>query len=250
MAPAPEYLRSVELIWLAWLAGLLVLLALTRKMLRDRRAGGLKRLVLDEDGAAYSISYVMVFPLYLLLVCLVVEATLLLVVKLGTMYAAYAGGRSAVVWLSADPDRADDRCHRAAVQALAPFASSSDVHAEGFAPPRRPGEEYRYALAYKAHTLNSGKASAGYLTAKYRYAARATTVKIDRSSEKWDADVTIAVTYHAPLRVPGVSLILGRPAPWPGARFRTYPIESRITLRNEAPKNDNQTLGVDYYDRD
>ena len=61
----------------------------------------MRRLANDEDGAAYTLSYVMVIPVYALLICLIIESVLMLTAKLGTVYAAYAAARTASVWSSA-----------------------------------------------------------------------------------------------------------------------------------------------------
>ena len=61
----------------------------------------LRRLAVEEDGAAYTLSYVMVIPVYALLICLIIETCLMLTAKLGTVYAGYAAARSASVWSSA-----------------------------------------------------------------------------------------------------------------------------------------------------
>ena len=57
----------------------------------------LRRLASDEDGAAYTLSYVMVIPLYALLICLIIESVLMMTAKLGTVYSAYAAARTASV---------------------------------------------------------------------------------------------------------------------------------------------------------
>ncbi len=50
----------------------------------------LQKLNRGEEGGAYTLSYVMVIPLLMLLVCAIVETTLMMSAKLGTVYAAYA----------------------------------------------------------------------------------------------------------------------------------------------------------------
>ncbi len=61
----------------------------------------MRQLVFDEDGAAYTLSYVMVIPVYALLICLIIESVLMMTAKLGTVYAAFAAARTASVWSSA-----------------------------------------------------------------------------------------------------------------------------------------------------
>ena len=100
-----------------------------RPMVSTAIAGSM-RLVRDEEGGAYTLSYVMVVPIIMLLMCLIVETTLMLSAKLGTVYAAFAGARVASVWSSAaDWDRAEQRIEQAAIKAFVPFASGSSTGA-------------------------------------------------------------------------------------------------------------------------
>src|SRR5262249_27699755 len=127
-----EITQSVEAIWLIWLLGLLLLgWGFVRACRRASwRWPAWRALHSDEEGASYTLSYVITIPIYFLLVCVVFESTLLLHAKLGTMYAAYAGARSAVVWQSAEPaSLRQDRPRQAVFTALAPFASPSPQHA-------------------------------------------------------------------------------------------------------------------------
>ena len=67
---------------------------------RCRAWGSLRRFAHDEEGAAYSLSFVMVIPIYGALDVLDHRRTLILTAKLGTVYAAYAAARTASVWSS------------------------------------------------------------------------------------------------------------------------------------------------------
>ncbi len=128
-----EIFRGVEIIWVIWLVGVLVLLhGLTRIRIADRRPK-LAELVQCERGASYSLAYIFVVPVYLLFLCVVFESSMLLVAKVGTMYAAHAGARSAVVWQSADHKNGksvrSERIRQSIRVAMAPFVSNrkSDV---------------------------------------------------------------------------------------------------------------------------
>ena len=65
-----------------------------------RRRSGLVRFLRDEEGAAYSLSFVMVIPIFALMICLIIEGALIMTAKLGTVYAAFAAARTASVWSS------------------------------------------------------------------------------------------------------------------------------------------------------
>src|SRR5262245_56396176 len=95
----------------------------------------MRHLALDEDGAAYTLSYVMVIPMYALLMCTIVEMALMLTAKLGTVYAAYAAARSASVWSSATEwEKAQEKAKTAAVQAMVPFSSGTQSIIQSAAP--------------------------------------------------------------------------------------------------------------------
>src|SRR6185503_19043092 len=84
----------------------------------------LRRLAIDEDGAAYTLSYVMVIPMYAILMCLIMETVTMLTVKLGTVYSAFAAARTASVWSSATTwDKTLVKAQDAASKAIVPFAS-------------------------------------------------------------------------------------------------------------------------------
>src|SRR6188768_3186348 len=86
----------------------------------------LRRLVADEDGAAYTLSYVMVIPVYALFICMMIESVLFLTAKLGTVYSAFAAARTASVWSSATTwDKAMEKAQLAAVRSMTPFASGT-----------------------------------------------------------------------------------------------------------------------------
>jgi len=237
-----EIFRSVEDVWVLWAAAALALTALARG---PRRAGGWRRLLESEDGAAYSLVYVMTFPIYMMLVCLVIQSTLILVVKMGTVYAAFAAARAAVVWGPAEPPMGLEKARLAAVGAMAPFASSSSSHAAGAgvsgasSPAAR-----RYFEAYRRYSR--GPATANYLISKYRFAERATEVSPGATPARPGDDLTVEMTYEMPLVIPGAGRILGHRAPWPAARFWTRRIASSATLTDETPAGPDQTLGIDY----
>ena len=258
MVPVAEYFRSVEHVWLLWLVAVAGLAVLTIRLLRGCRWGDWKALLLEEDGAAYSLSYVLTFPFYLYFVCLVIETTMFLVVKTGTVYAAYAGARANIVWRTTparpgdagDRDalrrEADRRTQQAAVNAMAAFASSSSLHARGAGVVGTSSPEARaFVEAYRRYDPG-GSATPSYLAAKYRFAEKATAVVITPDDPAADGDITVTVTYEMPLHIPGIGRILGQRPSWPGARFRTVLVSSSATLQNEAPKNRRQSVGINY----
>jgi hypothetical protein len=197
----------------------------------------LLRLAREEEGGAYTLSYVMVVPVITLLMCLIVESALMLSAKLGTVYAAYVGARVATVWSSAaNWERAEERIEQAAVRAFVPFASGGSSRDDG-------GEANVARFVESYRTYADRPVADAYVSRKYQNAAAAVTVRTDGPPPAWDAAITVTVRYEYPFRVPGIGRLLGEKGANGGYHF---PVASRITLQNEGPQNDSQDLGIGY----
>jgi hypothetical protein len=234
---------SVEDVWILWLASVAGLALLTCRMLKRLRLRDLRRLARSEHGVSYTLTYVMVFPLYVFLVCLVVEATLILVVKMGTVYGAYAAARSRIVWQPANPSVADKKMHAAAVHAMTPFASSNPQHFKKIGATDQSANGARdYALAYNKYANKSRDPD--YLIAKFSYAHKATHVHATPAAPNQpNSPITVKLTYRMPLHVPGVTRFLANNAQ---DDFPTRAITSSATIPNEAPDNPTRKLGIEY----
>jgi Flp pilus assembly protein TadG len=244
MPPPSEYLRSVEWIAVTWLLSSVALVVLTARAWRSWRRRSLRRLARGEHGAAYSLAYVLTFPLYVYLVALVVESSILLVVKAGTVYGAYAAARSAIVYRSQGVPRANEKARLAAVNAMAPFASSSDLHADGVDRSKQGAADDFARQARKFVQLKG--ASPGYLPAKYLYADKAVRVSVSKDDEKKpDGLVRVRLTYQAPTFVAGIGRIFGSRSAKGGAYY-TVPIVTEVSLPDEAPRSESGKLGIDH----
>src|SRR5262245_14462684 len=131
-----------------WVIGVAVLLRATLGGLARFRFPSLAALHRDDDGLSYSLSYVLVAPIYLAFMCMVFASSMLLLAKIGTMYAAHAGARSAAVWQSAQPASVrQERVEQSVLTAMAPYVSASarDLATAPGAPPAsaaRQGAEF------------------------------------------------------------------------------------------------------------
>lgn len=196
-------------------------------------------LMRDEDGGAYTLSYVMVIPVLMLLICLIVETTLMMSAKLGTVYAAYSGARAASVWSSAAAgwSQAERHIEAAAVQSFVPFASGSSLGNEGGS-----GEDVEsYVRAYEAF---AGKpVSNSYVEAKYRNAKALLSITTSGRPSRWDSEITVKVAYRFPFQVPGIGRLIGEKGA--GGHYY-YPLESEVSLPNDGPQNEEQHLGIGY----
>ena len=196
-----------------------------------------RRLHRDECGGAYTLSYVMVIPFLMLIICLIVESCLMLSAKLGTVYAAYAGARAASVWSSAtDWNQAQDRIEKAAIQAMVPFASGS---ASNSGSPPEFAEEYQ--TAYDSWATNP--VSANYVRSKLANAASQLTVRVVDRPARWDSDIEVKVKYNFPFHVPGVGQLLGQAS---GSGGYVFPLTSTAIVPNDGPQNATQDLGIGY----
>ena len=240
--PWLELFRSVELVWALWLASLsgLALLAVAAGRLRAARP--LRDLPPCQIGAAYTLGYVITLPLFALLVCLVVDMSLILTAKVGTVYAAFAAGRSAVVWMpsGAGPQAARNKARTAAAMAMTPFASGARAHQ----PTSGSAASFGPALVAAHRTFAAKPAGDDYLLRKARYAQWATEVQL-AGGDRADRDLTVTIDYRAPFHLPGIGLLLGAKASAGGPR--TWNIRTVVTLESHAPigPNGDRTTPVD-----
>jgi hypothetical protein len=261
MGGLSEWTRGVEWVCAAWLLGVLVLLRGVQLAARRVRPGRLRDLAHGEDGVSYTLAYVLVIPFYLAFLSLVFETTMLLVAKIGTLYAAHAGARSAVVWVSARPAGLwSERVEQSIRSAMAPFVSARarEIATARRLPPiaatRQAGE---FVLAYKYYvglgavrsgggpSGTRGDAPAEYWIRKYLNAAARTRFQVQGDPSQPGGPITVTVTYSAPMLIPGLNRFFSQGPRWPSE----FDIVSRATLPNEAPTSSDHTLGIDYRSR-
>ena len=227
-------------IFVIWLISAITCVAITWRAKRAISWCQLCSLHKDERGGAYTLSYVMVIPIYLIAFCFVVETTFMLIAKLGTNYASFAAARTAIVWL---PFGGDDKIDAAAKQAFVPFAS-------GLRPTPSASDskgKQQYLKAYQEYCAQIGAPGdyARFIGRKYDYAhaAISTSTETIDHEEKWNEDIAVTVTYEFPFSVPIVGRLLGRHKS--GDLF-VYDIRSTTTLQIENPQNDEKRLGINY----
>lgn len=219
---------------------------------------GLLSILRSEDGAAYSLNLAITSPFYVMIVCVLIEVTLMLNVQIGVDYAAFCAARSAIVWLPAEtaggssPPEFEHMVHLAAVQAMTPYASSLDKHRRNDGP-RVDQAERAYLDTYDRLTRNRNRLSANYVKSKRRYAAAATSVRFSPSlpvilaGRNKDENVTVIVTYEMPFNIPVVGRIFGeRSSAGPGYVRK---LTSSATLMLERPRTGNGKLGFEYNSR-
>jgi hypothetical protein len=242
-----EFVTSMWPVIIAWAAGLVIAIACLRTLGRFASRRSWRDLNRAEDGASYSLGFMIVMPIFVLVVCLVVETTLILVTKIGTTYAAYAAARSAVVWVPSGVDRsvAQRKMKLSAVQAMTPFSSGATHHQPLTSMPS-PSDFAQYYAAHRSFADKPG--AVDYIGAKYRYADWAVDVKTDAGMD-FRKDVTLTLTYKAPFHLSSVGRFLGKRDLASG--FYHYPMTTVVKLENHAPRNEttnppNRPLGISY----
>lgn len=130
-------------IWLIWVVALLLLAICCRRVIGRFGILSWRRFHACEEGASYALPYVLTFPIFVLLMAIFVQASLILMCKIGTVYSAYSSARTFIVWQSAAQnetvgglqfDFAKFKAMRAASMAMVPFASSNPQHLKNMYP--------------------------------------------------------------------------------------------------------------------
>lgn len=202
----------------------------------------LRRVARDEEGAAYTLSFVMVMPIVALLMCLIIEAALILTAKLGTVYAAFAAARSASVWSSATSwEKTQQKARLAAVKSMVPFASGTQSVISSI-PTDLSGAPNPLAFwgAYRGYA--NDPVAEKYLLAKYAYALANVSVQLNGPPATSSAPIQAKVTYRFPFNIPLIGRILGER----GATGYYFPISSEVLIPSEGPRDDRKTIGIGY----
>jgi hypothetical protein len=207
----------------------------------------------EEGGVAYSLSFAMVFPIYVLIVALILEATFMLIAKTGTLYAAFAAARSAIVWTTVEKPsdryseitgKSKNMAQQAAVQAMVPFASG--LH-QGNSSNNQAATNY--LKAYQAYSEGKSNIRDEYVVNKYVYANRAvqTSLKSVGNGEIWKKDVEAVISYDAPFLLPYIGKLFGgKIKTINGVKVTVLTIQSQVSLLTECPMNDKGSLGISY----
>jgi hypothetical protein len=242
MITETSLIESVEPIAILWLMAVAGLATLALRASNNRRRRREPRH--PEDGVDYTINLIATFPLLMFLVCLVLETTLILATKIGTVYAAYSAARSALVWEVHGPDEAARKAGRAAVLAMAPFS-------RGLGPyPIRPGDAVRdsaraYVDLYRRAI--DGPVQPSFLANQYVRADGATSVELDGLTDNRPR-LSATLRYRYPLRFGIIGFLIARRDPATGER--TWPITTVISLQRQEVLDGKRPLGIPYRSED
>lgn len=204
-------------------------------------------------GVAYSLSVVLLLPVYVLLVCLLVEVVMLLNAQTGVDYAAWSAARAAAVWVPAEASTAGaaerniDMVRRAAVNALSVWATDTGAASTSA---DQQGAEAMVAISRAAEGPEAHPAA--WIRSKWHSANDATHVEFDpplsqlRSANFRDpVELSVTVHYARPFFTPGIGRILGRRS----ATGYVRDLQATTTITVEFPRTRSGGLGWDYDSR-
>lgn len=273
----PEVFASVADVYCIWGCSAIALAVLVRASLQCRPWKTALALASDERGASYALSYVLTFPFFLMLMCLIVQASLILMVKMGTVYAAYSAARTSVVWRPSEPliargpaadtryDYALEKSRRAAAVAMTPFATGYRRHLVGLFPmgavnPGAYADAAPYVALYRTLASRAGArdhnnhspvlsrfdpqaaARVEYVATKFLYASAATRVELKRPIAAWNKPVEVSVTYTMPMHMPAVGRVFGS---W-WKPFFAREITTKATIPSESAETTSGRLNIPY----
>jgi len=261
---AREFVHSIEHFCLIWLVCVFLAAWLTCKGCRKfRGAVSVRRFHRNEAGAAYSLSFVMVLPFYVLLLAIIFETTFIFLAKMGTMYASHSAARSAAVHTTVNflperkekgdiPPAAWDYAQNAAVQAMTPYTrglfGDDDIVKDELPKAKKYREAFREYL--EMNGKKECKLLDSYIEKKYKYANQAVSVdlRLDPKSgtKPWNQELEVTMKYESPALLPYVGRLLGAKKSVKNPKLTVYILETKTSLANECPKNDTGSLGIAY----
>jgi hypothetical protein len=240
-----EVQLSISETWMAivFIGSVAGLFLLARFVGKPRRA---VRVSLSEEGVSYSLSFVLVTPIIMFFCVLVVETVLIHMARIGVSYAAYAGARSAAVWISAKPlDVRRERITQSVYTALAPFTFNRldpKLDADSLPTELAGKTSIDFAKAYGVLTFESDDkrtVTVGDMTKRYLYASGRMGMKT------LDKDGIISLKLHYKYRClfgfAGRILDKDHTSPF------VIEMDSECKLPTERPGRTNGDLGIDYH---
>ncbi|WP_437188310.1 hypothetical protein SH668x_001749 [Planctomicrobium sp. SH668] len=223
-----------------WLVSLVISGWMTVQICRGFSLRRVSMTASDESGASYSLGWVMTLPFYIVFVGFTTECTLLMVAKAGSVYSAYAGARTAIVWNGVEDGNMQtlQRAREAAQQAFVPFANGTRRVHRTINAAQASGWHRAYTRAH--NDFSTKPASSRFLFAKMKDSTDSLSVTLSSPTDFLD-DIRCKVEYRYRFHVPIVGNILGSQG---GDGYYTRPIVSEVSLQNEGLQNASGRLGI------
>ncbi len=273
-----HYIAGVEDIWCLLGASVFLCVLLTWRLLRSMALHRIASFHREQSGATYMLPLVLTMPFYVLLITMIIECTLMLTAKIGSVGAAYAAARAAAVWLpyeSAMPKTAPDytpmedrelMVRLAAARSMWPYASGSKSHVSD----EPLGEFIDATIAQQIevfqHYSGDQKFDLDYVYRKFAYALNASRISIDyfdpitgTVAEKpaFNSKLQLTLYYEAPIHTFGVGRLFGEESQV--GKYFVRPIMTTVSIENEgvkpsvagnkiSPDKLSKSLGIRYYD--
>ena len=259
--------ESVEDVWAMWLFSCAMLSVMVYRSLRSEHWKTLTHFFQDERGASYALAYLMTFPFYLILVCWVIQSSMILIVKIGVTHAAHTAARSAVVWRSASLrsnadglNMAREASQHAAAVAMVPYASGLSAHQNAYltdplyANLRQLGKAKLEAFGYdqlfrqlaKNSEADGSAAESDFVRRKYVYAAMMTKVQLGPHKNNFNEELKVTVRFRMPIHIPGTGRVLGKTNLLGLGYYRDVIATAALPLETPETDDPRRGLGINY----
>lgn len=224
---------------------------------------------------------VLTMPFYVLLITMIVECSLMLTQKIGSVGAAYSASRAAAVWLpyeNAMPKNAPDytpleqrqaMVRLAAARAMWPYASGAESHASsGQLDESLNATIDQQIAAFQAYSGDQ-KFDMEYLKRKFAYAYNGSTIETvyldpvslepydDKETPAFNATIELTLRYEAPIHTYGIGRLFGEKSQF--GNYFIRPVVTTVLIENEGVKDlsianaqtsvpkAGKSLGIRYY---
>lgn len=195
-----------------------------------------------ERGVSYTLSFVITFPIYALICLTIFETTMLVLTKIGTVYAAYAGSRSLVVWETMRPNLRNDRVRQAVITGLAPFVVSANATGSEAGSPPANAQQHAENYVDALEKFSGDDVLRDKLIAHVRKVSARVSLTMQVPVRQHGEEASVEVEFRAPLITPGVARLLDPDHAYP----YEIPIRSSVRMTLECPETSDGTLGIDY----
>ncbi|MDP1560867.1 MAG: hypothetical protein Q8M16_05680 [Pirellulaceae bacterium] len=225
-----------DLVWVLLLACLFAGFCCAGVLVRHSRTNRLSDLHRDQRGGAYTLNYLLAIFSLFLFTCVVIECTQIFLARLGTVYAGFAAARTAIVH-PAGAER-EDLAEKAAQRAFLPFARG--LAAQDSKPLSEEDASTPLWRAYESVAKQPIQAS--YFARKEISSVDRIRVELQETSDGDTTMVSLRLRYDYPLMFPFLGVVLGT---IDDSEYQRE-LEAVINLPDEAPRNTEQRLGINY----
>ncbi len=226
-----------DLVWVLVVASLFAGFCFFRVLVRHSQRNRISELHRDQRGGAYTLNYLLAIFSLFLFTCVVIECTQIFLARLGTVYAGFAAVRTAIVHPSGA--EREDLAEKAAQRAFLPFARG--LASQDDSNPLT--EEDTSTPLWRAYqSVAKQPIQATYFARKENSSVERIRVELQETSDDETNMVSVRLRYDYPLMFPFLGVVLGT---LEDSEYQRE-LEAVIHLPDEAPRNTEQRLGINY----